>query len=913
MIFFDQSPPKRRFLVPEVIQTSAMDCGPATLKCILEGFGISVSYGRLREACQTSVDGTSIDVMEDVAVQLGLDAEQVMIPADNLLVPETQTMPAIVVIRLPNGLTHFVVAWRLHSGIVQIMDPGKGRRWQSYRQFLSELYIHTHPVPMQDWREWAGTEGFCDPLSSRMIALGIGSMEVQSFIDTASQDPGWYSLAALDAAVRMTDAIVRAGGLHRGQEAARVLDAFFAKAVTSPADGHKVIPAPYWSVEPKPPEPGVDEEERLLMKGAVLVRVSGRRVATKQAMAEEKARLSPELAAALKEKSPRPELEILRFLKQDGFLTPSLLSASLAMSVFCLTIESLLFRGILDIGHSLNFFGQRIGAAAMLFVFLIGMMILEFPVSAIMQRIGRRIETRFRVAILEKIPKLSDRYFRSRLTSDMMQRIHELRGIRMFPELGIGLLRLFFQIILTVSAIIFIVPESAGIAVLSTIFSISMSFVSQPLLEEQDLRLRTHVGAMSHFYMDALLGLIPIRTHCAERSVRNEHENLLTQWILTSIDFFRVTVLIDLFEAVVQTGFTVWILFDFIGKGGSPASVLLLFYWTMSLPSLGRSLAGFAQQYPSYRNRILRLVEPLNAPEEAEILDNDPEEESLVQKEDDNGVAIHVEGVSVVAGGQTILSDVEFSIDPGEHVAIVGSSGAGKSSLVGLFLGWHKPAAGNVWIDGRRLRGRHLRTLRRQTAWVDPEVQIWNRSLFENLRYGTYDADTSPLNDIIEQADLFSVLETLPNGMQTKLGEGGGLVSGGEGQRVRLGRGMLRSGIRLAILDEPFRGLDREKRRILLKRAREHWKDATLIFISHDVGEALTFERVLVIEKGQLIEDDSPSCLAEQPDSRYRALIDSEEAVRKTLWESAEWRHLWLENGTISEKQNEPPQYPDSV
>ena len=67
-------------LAPEVVQTSAMDCGPAALKCLLEGFGISVSYGRLREACQTDVDGTSIDTMEEVACQLGLDAEQVMIP-----------------------------------------------------------------------------------------------------------------------------------------------------------------------------------------------------------------------------------------------------------------------------------------------------------------------------------------------------------------------------------------------------------------------------------------------------------------------------------------------------------------------------------------------------------------------------------------------------------------------------------------------------------------------------------------------------------------------------------------------------------------------------------------------------------------------------------------------------------------
>ena len=79
---------RQRWIVPEVIQTSAMDCGPASLKCLLEGHGISVSYGRLREACQTDVDGTSIDTLEEVAVQLGLRAEQVMIPLDHVLDPE---------------------------------------------------------------------------------------------------------------------------------------------------------------------------------------------------------------------------------------------------------------------------------------------------------------------------------------------------------------------------------------------------------------------------------------------------------------------------------------------------------------------------------------------------------------------------------------------------------------------------------------------------------------------------------------------------------------------------------------------------------------------------------------------------------------------------------------------------------
>jgi ABC-type bacteriocin/lantibiotic exporter with double-glycine peptidase domain len=109
----------RRWLVPEVVQTSATDCGPASLKCLLEGFGIPASYGRLREACQTDVDGTSIDTMEEIAVQLGLEAEQIMVPPDYLLLEETRALPAIAVVQLPTGMTHFVLVWRKHGPLVQ--------------------------------------------------------------------------------------------------------------------------------------------------------------------------------------------------------------------------------------------------------------------------------------------------------------------------------------------------------------------------------------------------------------------------------------------------------------------------------------------------------------------------------------------------------------------------------------------------------------------------------------------------------------------------------------------------------------------------------------------------------------------------------------------------------------------------
>ena len=170
----------QKLFAPEVVQTSAMDCGPASLKCLLEGFGVRVSYGRLREACQTDVDGTSIDTMEEIARSLGLDAEQIMIPLDHLLLPEAKALPAIVVVRQPDGATHFVVVWRQHGRLVQIMDPGTGRRWPLARHFLNETYVHTTAVSATGWREWAGSGEFINPLQSRLVRLGLAAARSRS-------------------------------------------------------------------------------------------------------------------------------------------------------------------------------------------------------------------------------------------------------------------------------------------------------------------------------------------------------------------------------------------------------------------------------------------------------------------------------------------------------------------------------------------------------------------------------------------------------------------------------------------------------------------------------------------------------------------------------------------------------------
>ncbi|MEM7127802.1 MAG: ATP-binding cassette domain-containing protein [Chloroflexota bacterium] len=924
----------RRFFVPEVVQTSAMDCGPAALKALLEGFGVPISYGRLREACQTSVDGTSIDTLEEIAVQLGLKAEQMVTPADHLLLPGAQTLPAIVVIRQPNGLTHFVVVWSLHGRFVQLMDPGTGRRWTTEVRFLQDLYVHRMAVSAAVWRQWAGSPGFCDPLRQRLAQVGLHETTIEHLVQTALADPQWRMLAALDATTRMVASLIRADGLQAGAEAASVLERLFHRARAESPDAESIIPIVYWSAQPAThtadfpqPESGrTSAPEQIFLVGAVLIRVQGVQVASpntvlpQEVLPQEGADsqqgerspetslppLAPELVAALEESPSRPEQVLLNYLRTDGLLTPVVLLVALVLAAGGVIIEALILRGLLDLGLSLPTSGQRIAVSGALCAFVALLFVLEVPLIDTILRYGRRLESNLRIAFLKKIPRLGDRYFHSRLISDMASRAYDLRQLRNLPHLGFTFLRTGFQLLWTSVGIAIIDPASAPIAILATVVTVGLIVASQKVLAERDLRFRSHSGALSHFYLDALLGLIPVRTHGAERAVRREHEHVLVSWVAAGKAFYRVETLVQAGEALLGTGLAIWILFSYISRGGDASGVLLLFYWVLSLPTLAKTLSDMAQQYPGQRNRMLRLLEPLNAPEEGEWSADSQDAAALrAQTAEDvpsEGVKIEMRDVRVVAGGQVILDAVNLTIRAGEQIAVVGPSGAGKSSLAGLLLGWHRPARGQLLVDGTSLNGRRLQQLRHETAWVDPAIQIWNRSLLENMRYGADDAAADDITPAIASADLFGVLQKLPDGLQTQLGEGGSLVSGGEGQRVRLGRALLRKNVRLAILDEPFRGLDRAQRRSLLDRARQHWQGATLLCVTHDVGDTQDFGRVLVIEDGRIVEDNAPSVLMAQASSRYRALRQAEETVRTGLWAGADWRRLRLAGGRLREE-----------
>jgi ABC-type bacteriocin/lantibiotic exporter with double-glycine peptidase domain len=850
----------RRYFIPEVIQTSAMDCGPAALKALFGGFNRYLSYGRLREACQTDVDGTSIDTLEVIAQQLGLSAMQSMLPLDLMLLKSSACLPAVVVVDAPDGGNHLVVLWRVHGPWLQVMDPAAGRLWLPRRRFLESLYIHEHPVPVSACEEWCASAVFAAGLQERLRALDLPPQV-------------WYDRPLQDAALRLGRTLQDAGRLRPGAAARE----FLALCAAHPEQ----IPPQYWSIRRIAQDP-----EKMMLRGAVILSAA----AVSDPPDES---LPPSLARVRNERAPRVWQPVWAAMRESGWRLATATMFALCAVALGTVIEALLFRGLFDMGRHLQSTVERLGAIVALVVFLAAVLALDWSAAIGSFRLGRQIEMRLRTRFLSKMPRLSDRYFQSRLISDMAFRAHSLQLLRQLPEIAGHGLYLIASIVVTGAAIIYVYPGSAPLAGLAVIAACGVPWLFMPAMAERDLRHRELSASLGSLYLDSLLGARAIQAHCAQRTMQTVQAGQLKRWAAAGLSQQCLFVRVDALQMAATLACIVALVYRQSMIARSPAGLLLLIYWAISIPLLGREAAAVARSLPAIRNTLLRFLELIESPEEP---GGDPKPAAR-----SGGVKIDIDEASVVVGGHTVLDRVTLHAQPGEHIGIVGVSGAGKSSLVGCLMGWFQPSSGRICVDDAPLDGARLAQLRGEVAWIDPQVHLFRSTLYENLRYGNGSRGVGRLGTTLEAVDLGCILERAPEGLQTSIGEGGTLVSGGEGQRIRIGRALGRSGVRLAILDEPARGLRREERRRMLASLRAHFGGATLLCVTHDVTDTLDFDRVLVIEQGRVLEQGVPRALHAQPGSRYRALFDEEGAARRDLWANAAWRRLRLRAGKIRE------------
>jgi ATP-binding cassette subfamily B protein len=221
--------------------------------------------------------------------------------------------------------------------------------------------------------------------------------------------------------------------------------------------------------------------------------------------------------------------------------------------------------------------------------------------------------------------------------------------------------------------------------------------------------------------------------------------------------------------------------------------------------------------------------------------------------------AVEFQGVSFAyPNGRPVLHDVSFRVEPGQVVALIGYSGAGKSTILSLIPRLYETLTGRILIDGQDIRDFRLDSFRQEISFVLQESVLFQTSIIENISYGRPDATAEELKQAAVLAGVDQFMERLPDGYQTVVGPRGVTLSGGERQRVAVARAMVRNAP-ILLLDEPTTGLDVESEKLVMDALERLMTGKTTLIISHKLSLIERVDKVLVIDGGRIVESGTPA------------------------------------------------------
>jgi len=353
----------------------------------------------------------------------------------------------------------------------------------------------------------------------------------------------------------------------------------------------------------------------------------------------------------------------------------------------------------------------------------------------------------------------------------------------------------------------------------------------------------------------------------AQPRFRQQLNDIERRWMLRQQQQAKLT---GLSQAMViaAAGLTVtlmlWLAAGGISQFPQPGALIALFVFTplAAFEALGPVAAAFQHlgQVIASAQRVSQIIDqpadvtfPTQGPVAAEH------------------VSLSLQNVNFTYPGQPlpVLKNVTLDVRAGEHIALLGQTGCGKSTLLQLLTRGWDITSGTLEINGHAIGAYDEATLRKMITVVSQRAHVFNTTLRENLRMASPNCTDEQIAEVLRQVDLHVLLEN--EGLNAWLGEGGRQLSGGEQRRIGLARALLHDAP-LWLLDEPTEGLDAETEQHILALLHKHCQNKTLLLVTHRLHGLETFDRICVMEEGQIVEQgDHPSLIAAQ--GRYARFL----------------------------------------
>jgi len=565
-------------------------------------------------------------------------------------------------------------------------------------------------------------------------------------------------------------------------------------------------------------------------------------------------------------------------------------TAALAISALAKTFTYMLLRYFADdVLTQGKFIGNSLGRTTLwIGLGFVGLALVEGGFAFLSGRLAafaaEGITRRLRDFLFDHIQRLSFSYHATTPTGDMIERVtsdvDSLR--RFFSEQAIGMGRIILLFVINFIALLNLNTELAlvSVVVIPFMLLVSMWFFKQVTKRYENYQAQEAV--LSTTLQENLTGVRVVKAFARQEYEKAKFEKdnwgkylkgklLLIMhsmfWPLSDIVLGLQMLFGFIYGAIMAINGEIT-----VGTYIAYSGLVIWLIWPIR--NLGRIIVSASTGMVSY-GRLMEIVKQAREP----LLDGKHQPTGPV-----NGDVIFENVSFIYSDGETeVLKNVSFHVQPGQAIALLGSTGSGKTSLVNLLPRFHEYTSGRILLDGVDLKDYSRAYLRAQIGIVEQEPFLFSRSIRENITYGVgRDVSQEEVERAAKAAAVHDVILSFPDGYNTLVGEKGVTLSGGQKQRVTIARTLLKNP-RILILDDSTSSVDTETEAEIRGALNDLMENRTTFIIAHRIQSVMIADLILVLDKGEVIQMGTHTELVSQKDGMYRRIYDIQTRIDEEL------------------------------
>lgn len=493
---------------------------------------------------------------------------------------------------------------------------------------------------------------------------------------------------------------------------------------------------------------------------------------------------------------------------------------------------------------------------------------------------SRLIEYDLKNEVYSHYQSLPLSFYRRNNTGDLMNRISEdVSKVRMYlgPSImyGLNLITLFAILIPYMLSINVTLTLYALIPL--PILSVSIYYVNN-IINKRSEEIQISQSGLSTFAQEAFSGIRVLKSFTREKESARKFSNESNDYKDKSLALTRVQ---SLFFPLVMgliglsTILTVYagsaeVIKGSLTFGNIAEFIIYVNLLTWPVTALGW-ISSIIQRAAASQKRLNEFLKT----------DNDIVSDKNISAKLEGAIEFKDVSFTYPDSGIEALKNVSFKVNPGESLAIIGTTGSGKSTIANMISRMYDSTEGEVIVDGRNIKDYDLTSLRSQIGYVPQDVFLFSDTIYNNIGFGSDEASEESIINAAKEADVYDNIMDFPNGFRTKLGERGITLSGGQKQRVSIARAISRNP-KILMLDDALSAVDTKTENTILNSMKRIMKGRTSVIISHRVSSAKLADKIIVLDDGKIIEKGTNESLMAQ-NGAFKELYDKQMLAEETM------------------------------